>query len=36
MQAVWYVPTTIVGAVILVSHARSWTASPRAQYEFES
>ena len=36
MQAVWYVPTTIVGAVILFSHARDWTASPRAQYEFES
>jgi hypothetical protein len=22
MQAVWYVPTTIVGAVILVAHAK--------------
>ena len=24
MQAVWYVPTTIVGVVILLAHARAW------------
>ena len=37
MQAVWYVPTTIVGAVILFSHARDWTAAaPRTQYDLES
>lgn len=29
MQAVWYVPTTLVGAVLLVGHARSaWSAPP--------
>jgi uncharacterized protein (TIRG00374 family) len=34
MQAVWYVPTTIVGAVILVSHARGWTAAaPRPRFD---
>jgi uncharacterized protein (TIRG00374 family) len=34
MQAVWYVPTTIVGAVILVRHARGWTAAaPRPRLD---
>jgi uncharacterized protein (TIRG00374 family) len=34
MQAVWYVPTTIVGAFFLLSHARGAWASPapRARY----
>ena len=29
MQAVWYVPTTIVGVVILLSHARAWGTGGR-------
>jgi glycosyltransferase 2 family protein len=30
MQAVWYVPTTLVGVVLLVGHARgAWQAAPR-------
>jgi uncharacterized protein (TIRG00374 family) len=35
MQAVWYVPTTIVGAVILVSHAKGAWRSGRV-FEFGS
>jgi uncharacterized protein (TIRG00374 family) len=38
MQAVWYVPTTLVGAVILVSHLRGgWTATAqRPRFDFRS
>jgi uncharacterized membrane protein YbhN (UPF0104 family) len=29
LQAVWYVPTTLVGAALLARGARAWGASPR-------